>query len=70
MQTIAATFDASKTDVDPMLGFDFHNLWCLWRCHHSVNSWSHHIRMREKAWLHPYVKAEYAKDREGRRFAT
>jgi hypothetical protein len=52
---------ASKTDVDHMLGYDFNNLWCLWRCHHSVNTWFHYIRKREKAWLHPYVKAKYAK---------
>jgi hypothetical protein len=61
---------ACKTDGDHTLGYGFQSLWGLWKSHHAVNQWLHHIRKRAGYWLHPYTKEKYAEKQEDRQFPT
>jgi hypothetical protein len=57
-----------KTDGEHTLGYMFNSLWSLWKTHHAVNSWMHHIRSRAGCWLHPYIKEKYAEAQEDRAY--
>ena len=48
-----------KTDADHMLGYNFNNMFYLWKFNHQVNQWFHQIREQAKNWLHPYYDATY-----------
>jgi hypothetical protein len=62
---------ACKTDVDHWLGYGFNCIYALWRCHHSVNRWFHHIRENEAKWMAPHVPDEkYAEERKDRQFPS
>jgi hypothetical protein len=57
---------ACKTDGEHTLGYGFNSLWGVWKSHHAVNRWMHHIRERAENWLHPYMNEKYAKEQKNR----
>jgi hypothetical protein len=59
-----------KTDGEHGLGCRFHNLWALWRSHHTVNIWFHLMRQKAGYWLHPYIKEKYGKKPEDRQYPS
>ena len=73
-ETLDADGDAltavCKTDGEHGMGYRFHNLFAVWKCHHTVNKWFHVIRTRAGSWLHACVEEEYAEKQEDRQYPS